>query len=174
MNIRPFVVAMWMLVSTGVEAGTSPTRERYPARLFCSRDLSEFPFPVRPSPLTSPEGLVEGALRPGLTRVQRDVCRCLPRRRRHHPPVISAWLLIQPNAGAVTVEYRLQRPWSRPMTGMVECLGEPTLTIQPMSYVSDMITEDGRVEEVLRYPLIVELGERKADGRPVGLRRSIK
>jgi len=58
--------------------------------------------------------------------------------------------------GEVTLEYRVEPPWTRPMERMVVCLGEPTLTVEPMPYVTDIFTKDGR-EEVLGYPIIFDL-----------------
>jgi hypothetical protein len=40
---------------------------------------------------------------------------------------------------------------------MVACLGEPTLKVKPMPYQSDIITEDGPLDEVFEYPIIVGL-----------------
>jgi hypothetical protein len=39
------------------------------------------------------------------------------------------------------------------------CLGQPTLTVQPIRYVSDIVTKDGK-REVLRYPLKVSFAEK--------------
>ena len=44
------------------------------------------------------------------------------------------------------------------MSRMMACLGQPTLTVQPIRYVSDNVTKDGE-KEVLRYPLKVVLWE---------------
>jgi len=158
----PLLVSMtWMLLSPQSEAGTYPSLRHHPKHPFCAQDLSDLRLPTTGGPLVPPEGLVERGLRPGLMHVQQDVCRCLPRRRRHQPSVIRVQLHIKPNAGEVRVEYRIDPPWSRTMSRMVECLGEPTLTVEPMRYVTDMVTEDAQ-EEVLGYPLIVELGEGRA------------
>jgi len=121
---------------------------------FCAQDLSGVPLSLREGPLMPQAHLMDRALRPGLTRFQQDVCRCLPKRR-HRPAVVEAQLHVNPNRGETTVKYRLARPWSPAMSRMVACLGEPTVTFEPFRYVSDMITEDGR-KEVFRYPLKVE------------------
>lgn len=151
----------WMLFSTGAKAATYPT-EHPSKHPFCAQDLSDLRLPTTGGPLVPPEGLVERGLRPGLMHAQQEVCRCLPRRPGQQPSVIRVQLHIKPNAGEVRVEYRIDPPWSRTMSRMVECLGEPTLTVEPMRYVSDIITQDAQVEEVLGYPLIVELGEKIA------------
>ena len=66
-------------------------------------------------------------------------------------------LHIKPNEGEVRVVYSISTPRSRAENRMVACLGEPTLKVTPMPYKSDMITEDGPMEEIFEYPIIVGL-----------------
>ena len=120
--------------------------------------------PQRRSQLASrsawPGGLfVDGFIWPGILHVHQEVCRCLPRRKRHQPPIIRADLNISPNKGEVHVTYRIDGPQSRPTQRMMACLGEPTLSVEPMAYVSDMITQDGRAEEILVYPIKMVLDD---------------
>ena len=121
--------------------------------------------------LLPPEGMIERGLRPSLLHIQREICRCLPQRQKHQPSHILARLAIQPNAGQIRVKYKTETPWTRPVNRMMECLGEPILSVEPMGYASDMITSEGRVEEVLGYFIMVELGEEGVDGLPPMRRR---
>ena len=124
----------------------------------CTRDLSTVPLNMRER-LMRPAHLEERAIRPGLLHVQAEVCRCLPRRKRHHPGAVMARLHIAPNEGEVRVEYMLQSevPRTRPMEQMVTCLGSPTLMVEPIPYRSDMRDEDGPIEEILVYPILMDL-----------------
>ena len=148
-----FVSMAFAVFCADSEAGTS---SRHP---LCKKDFSEVRLPIEHRSFHGPEGFVERGIRPGLLYVQREVCRCLPRRRRHQPASVRANLGIQPNLGEVKVSYRVELPWSRPMRRMVVCLGEPTFTVEPMKYVSDIITEEGRLDEVLDYPLLFTFSE---------------
>ena len=159
MNIRLLVYMTWMLFSGAAKAATHPTIRHHPDSPLCEQDLSDLRLPRIRELLVLPEGLEDRGLRPGLLHVQQEVCRCLPRRRSHQPSVIWVLLHIKPNAGEVRVQYHIEPPWTRAMSRMVECLGEPILTVEPMKYRSDIITEDGPLEEVLSYPIEVELGE---------------
>jgi hypothetical protein len=72
---------------------------------------------------------------------------------------IRAELRIDPNQGKTRVKYDIGSGQSRHLNRMKACLGEPTLTFDAIDYVSDMITEDGPVEEVIEYPLLFTLRE---------------
>ena len=82
-------------------------------------------------------------------------------RRRHHQLTVRAGLHIAPNAGEVTVRYRVEGPEgraaSRARARMRQCLGQPTLQVEPLPYRTDMVTDDGPVEEVLVFPIQVNL-----------------
>ena len=71
--------------------------------------------------------------------------------------MVRAELHIAPNQGNVSVAYRVDRPWSPPVARMLACLGAPTLVVDPLPYRSDMVTEDGPVDEVLVFPIVVDL-----------------
>ena len=121
----------------------------------CDEDFSAFRFPPERGPLVPPEEWEDRALRPSLLFIQQEVCRCLPARRSHHPSEVKINLHIRPNAGQITLEYRVASPETQPLEQMVACLGAPTLMVEPMPYVSDIVTEYGREEEVLRYPILL-------------------
>ena len=93
----------------------------------------------------------------GLQRVQADLCRCLPRRRRHIPETAHIMLHIRPQPGEIKLVYRLEPSASASSQQISTCLGEPTVQVRPSDYVSDMLTGDGSRRETLRYPLRVEL-----------------
>ena len=74
----------------------------------CAADLSEVQMSGGQALFLPPNQLEEHALRPGLLHVQAEVCRCLPRRRRHQPDVVRAWLNIALGEGQITVEYSVE------------------------------------------------------------------
>ena len=154
---RPILTAIACVLFTSPAAARAfPSFRLHSVHPICDQDFSDFRFPSLRGPFVPPEGLEERGLRPSLQYVQQEVCRCLPKRHRHQPSEIRVELHIRPNAGEVTLEYRVEPPWTRPMERMVGCLGEPTLTVEPMPYVTDIVTEDGR-EEVLGYPILFDL-----------------
>ena len=55
----------------------------------------------------------------------------------------------------MNIVYRKFEDPNRAMNRMMECLGEPTIEIKPMPYVSDIITPEGRREAVLKYPIVL-------------------
>lgn len=123
----------------------------------CSADLSELPLPGLSDRLWVPAGLEAGAVRPGLRHVQAEVCRCLPRRPDVQPAAVHARLHIRPNAGEMQVTYRVDAAADEETARLVACLGSPTLRVEPISYRTDMVTEDGPVDEVLVYPVRLDL-----------------
>ena len=149
----------WMLFATTAHAYDVPTFAHHPKNPICAQDLSSVRVPMIRGVLGQPDGLVDRGLRPSLAYMQQEVCHCLPRNPRRQPAEILVQLHIRPNAGEVTLEYRVEPPWSRSVTRMMQCLGEPTLTVEPMDYRSDMITPEGRADEVLDYPVRLELWE---------------
>jgi len=146
-----------VLRAAPANASGATRRTRSAARAFCALDLSDTPISQGSRRLFGPANLGEGAIRPGLLHVQDDLCRCVPWRRRHQPSVVRAELHIAPNRGHVTVAYRVEQPWSPPVARMVACLGAPMLVVDPLPYRSDMVTEDGPLDEVLVFPIVVEL-----------------
>ena len=124
---------------------------------FCSQDLSTFPLSLNGKDAWLPKNFKEGALRPGLMRVRDDMCRCLPRLLRHRPDMVKAALYIQPNKGKIRIEYTIEPPWSPQESRMLDCMGEPIMTVEAMPYKSDMVFADGREETFPRYPIWVEL-----------------
>ncbi len=150
--MQPFG-ALWSLLL----ASQLTIARRHP---ICVGDLSTVPLNMH-GLLMRPVGFEDRALRPGLLNVQADVCRCLPRRRRHHPDAVMARLHIAPNKGEIQVEYILQStgPRTRPQGRMVPCLGTPTLRVEPMPYRSDMRDANGSADEVLVYPILLQLTE---------------
>ncbi len=157
MKLPLFVCMTWMLFSTDAQANRFSSLRHHAKNPFCKQDLSEVQLPINSSPLVSPEGFVDRGLRPGILHIQKDVCRCLPRRKQHQPSLLSVQMHIKPNAGEIVLEYQADPPWSGPMSRTMACLGKPTLTVEPMRYVSDIITEDGRSEKALVYPVKLEL-----------------
>lgn len=135
-----------LLTSIGADAGTHP---------ICAVDLSTVQLSVGQALFLPPQQLEERALRPGLLYVQSEVCRCLPRRKRHQPDVVRAWLRIALGKGELTVEYGLEaaEEHHRSAQRMVACLGEPTLHMVPLQYRSDIRTAEGSGGEIMVYPL---------------------
>ena len=106
-----------------------------------------------------PKNFLEGAVRPGLLRVQEDVCRCLPRRSSQWPSLVTADLWVQPNKGKIRIEYELKEEQTPQIDRMLACMGEPNFTVEPMPYKSDIIYPDGREEVFPRYPVWLYLKE---------------
>ena len=148
----------WMLFSAKAEARHHLIIRHQPDRPLCEQDVSDLRLPVIRGILQQPEGLVDRGLLPSLKHIQEEVCRCLPRRPPRQPEYILVQLHIKPNEGEVKLEYVIATPWTRPQKRMMLCLGEPTLNVEPMKYGSDIITEDGPMDEVLGYPIEVDLG----------------
>jgi hypothetical protein len=171
MNSKLLVVLVSGLYAGRAEARGSTTLYHRAEAPLCEQDLTEIRIPNLSGMLLPPEGMIEHGLRPSLLHIQREICRCLPQRPKHQPSHILARLSIQPNAGQIGVKYKTETPWTRPVNRMMDCLGEPTLSVQPMRYTSDMITSEGRVEEVLGYFIMVELGQEGVDDLPPKRRR---
>ena len=123
---------------------------------FCAEDFSAYPLRAGGTFINS-EQYLERAVRPGLLRVQDDLCRCMPRAVRNRPALVKANLHADPNAGEMRVEYIVDSPWSRPVRRMMKCMGEPMLRFEPIHYVSDIIYTDGREEVFPHYPVRIEL-----------------
>jgi len=148
---------MLLLIALPAMLLASPTATAKPHPI-CKNDLSKVPLNLR-GRLMRPAHLEERALRPGVLHVQAEVCRCLPSRPRHQPDAVKAKLHIAPNKGEITVEYIIQSPEpdSRRMERMTDCLGHPTMAIEPIPYRSDMRDENGPIEEVFVYPVLLNL-----------------
>ena len=146
MNI-PYLMLVWCVLGTPLaEAGTS-FHQRHP---MCAEDWS--------SEVEPRSKLMGRFVPPSIQHVQQSICRCLPKRRKKQPQMVRANLHIEPNKGEVRVVYDITPPWNRPVERMVACLGEPTLKLEPMKYVTDMIGKDGRpIKETLVYPVRIEL-----------------
>lgn len=126
----------------------------------CAADLST--LRLEPMGLLQPPlRLEEHAVRPGLLHAQADLCRCLPRRVRHHPDSMIARLHIAPNAGTVRISYTIDAPAeaARATERMRHCLGAPTVTVPPVYYRSDMIVDGEPIDEEFVYPLRFNLIE---------------
>jgi len=108
-----------------------------------------------------PENFLEGGIRPSLLRVQRDACRCAPRRASKRPEFVEASVWVKPNLGHIRIEYAVKEEKTPQIDKMLACMGEPRLTVEPMPYRSDMVYPDGREEVFPRYPVLLKL---KADG----------
>jgi hypothetical protein len=125
----------------------------------CSQDLSDYPLPMMGGPLSKPANFREGALRPGLLRLQDDLCRCVPRRSSKWPDIVIADLWVQPNKGTIRIEYTVKEQQSRQIDRMLECMGEPKVSVEPMPFQTDIIYTDGRAPVFPRYPVRVELAD---------------
>ena len=126
---------------------------------FCTQDLSGYPLPWTGGPLSKPANFREGAVRPGLQRLQDDVCRCLPRRSSKWPDIVMAHLWVEPNKGTIRIEYIVKEQSSRQIERMLECMGDPKFTVEPMPYQTDIIHPDGRKAVFPRYPIWLYLKE---------------
>ena len=73
--------------------------------------------------LSKPVNFAEGAVRPGLLRVQDDVCRCVPRRSRQWPALVKAHLWIEPNQGKIRIEYIIDEERTQSIDRMLQCMG---------------------------------------------------
>ncbi len=136
------------LIMTFAHAAKSP---------LCTQDFSEYPLPMRTGVLSKPANFAEGAVRPGLLRVQEDMCRCLPRRASRWPALVKSNLWVQPNEGKIRIEYIIDEERTPPIDRMLECMGEPTFDIEPMPYTTDIIYTDGRKAVFPRYPIWMHL-----------------
>ena len=126
----------------------------------CAADLST--LRLEPMGLLQPPlRLEEHAVRPGLLHAQADLCRCLPRRARHHPDSLLARLHIAPSAGTLRISYTIDAPAEAPHATerMQHCLGAPTITVPPVYYRSDMLVDGEPIDEELVYPLRFNLTE---------------
>ena len=143
------------LIMTLAQAAKSP---------LCTHDFSDYPLSPVGGPLSNPANFREGAVRPGLLRFQDDMCRCLPRRSSKWPDVVIAHLWVEPNKGKIRIEYMVKEQPSRQTERMLECMGEPTLTVEPMPYQTDIILPDGRKPIFPRYPIWLYLKDDSVPG----------
>ena len=127
---------------------------------FCSQDLSDYPPPLAGG--FAPKHMRERAVQPGLLRLQEDMCRCLPGLPRNWPSLVKAYLHVDPNGGEMNIEYIIRPQGSRRVSRMYKCMGEPTLTFEPMEYKSDIVYPDGREEVFPAYPVVVDLEDVRA------------
>ena len=152
------IVWLFGLLSAHAGPGT-PFGVKHP---ICAADYSEFHLPINRWHL--PKDYAGRSVRPGLLYVQAELCRCLPRRRRHQPAEVFAQMHIQPNAGQVRVTYRIDPQDSARLQRMLQCLGEPSISVEPTPYVTDMVGDGVPIEEVLVYPLKFELASKPPEG----------
>ena len=157
LKTRNLLACAWLLFSTHADARTPFSLRKNANHAFCKQDLSQVPILRGGDSFHLPENFEEHGLRPGLLHIQDAICSCLPRRQQHHPAEVRAWLHISPNQGEMTVKYKISPPPSPPITRMETCLGQPTVPVEPMPYVTDMVTADGPIDEVLVYPVLIGL-----------------
>ena len=130
---------------------------------FCSQDLSDIPRTVSVGTFIDAEKYRQRVVRPGLMRLQSDLCRCMPFWSRNRPASIKAHLHSKPNKGELRVEYIVKQPWSRPIRRMLKCMGAPKMTFEPIRYVSDMVLPDGKEETFPYFPLVIVLDEKESE-----------
>ena len=150
-----------LMMATSARADDRRAKRSAAKHPICAQDLSAVALPDQFSGLSGPAGLEGSAIRPGMLRVQQDLCRCLPRKR-HQPAMLRAELHIRPNEGQVDIRYLMDTSLTKPQKRMRSCLGGPTLQVTPMPYKTDMVTADGPVDEVLKYPIHMILDEEAA------------
>ena len=119
----------------------------------CGSEPSEVEFRDLNGRMGVPRGLADVVLRPGLVRLQEDLCACLPRRRSRQPVAATAELRIRPNQGRVSVAWAVDAPLSKARLRLQRCLGAPAWEVAPLTHKSDMVVEGQPVEETIRYPL---------------------
>ena len=112
----------------------------------CTADLSEHIRKHRRDAFWLPQGYTERAILPSVHRLQRDACRCLPRRQRRRPEVVMGQVHVEPNAGRVAITYTL-RGEDHPDSRMLRCMGSPQFLVEPMPYTSDIVRSDGRKDD---------------------------
>jgi hypothetical protein len=110
----------------------------------CTQDFLAYPLPIQVGSLSKPANFGERAVRPGLLRVQDDVCGCVPRRSSKWPALVKANLWVEPNQGKIRIEYIIDEERTRSIDRMLECMGEPKFSVEPMPYQTDIIYPDGR------------------------------
>ena len=148
-------MSLLFLITTLAQAATSP---------LCTQDFLHRPLPVASRLLSKPANFSEGAIRPGLLRVQEDLCRCLPRRSSKWPALVKSNLWVQPNLGKMRIEYIIDEERTKPIARMLECMGEPKFDIEPMPYKSDIIRPDGSEPVFPRYPIWMHLTDGTESG----------
>lgn len=119
----------------------------------CASEPSPVEFRDLNGRMGVPRGLADVVLRPGLLRLQEDLCACLPRRRSLHPVSATAELRIQPNPGRVWVAWAVDAPLDKARLRLQRCLGAPAWEVEPLPHKTDMVVEGEPVEETIRYPL---------------------
>jgi hypothetical protein len=130
----------------------------------CTQDFSVYPLPIQVGSLSKPAHFGEGAVRPGLLRVQDDVCHCVPRRSSKWPALVKAHLWVEPNQGKIRIEYIIDEEGTPSIDRMLECMGEPKFSVEPMPYQTDIIHPDGRKPVFPRYPVWLYLKENSEPG----------
>jgi len=125
----------------------------------CSLDFLDYPLPSTAGSAWMPRDFLEGAVRPGLRRLQEDVCRCLPRRPSRWPDVVMAALWVEPNKGKIRIEYTVEQEKTPQIDRMLQCMGEPKFSVEPMPYKTDIVYPDGREEVFPRYPVLLYLND---------------
>ena len=119
----------------------------------CTADLSEHIRKHRRDAFWLPQGYTERAILPSVHRLQRDACRCLPRRLRRRPEVVMGQVHVEPNAGRVAITYTLRGEDHPRLTRMLRCMGSPQFLVEPMPYTSDIVRSDGRKGTIPPFPL---------------------
>ena len=145
----------FLIVTAVAFAGTNP---------FCRADLERLPIPVQRSAHMDPRLLRSRIIRPGLLRTQTDLCRCLPRRKRHRPLRVRASLESEPNRGVLTIRYTVDGTMAS-IAKMAQCMGQPTLSFSPIAYTTDVVLADGSRGRFPAYPLLIELGDKGSPQR---------
>ena len=128
----------------------------------CKSDISTYQLPPAAGGLSGPAGFTEGAVRPGLVRVRDDLCRCVPRRKSKWPDLLKSNLWVRPNEGKIRIEYMIDEERTKHIDRMLECMGEPEISVTPMPYKTDVVYTDGRKYVFPKYPLWIYLSEEAA------------
>ena len=130
----------------------------------CGRDWSH-DIPVSSSgTFINREQYFARAVRPGMARLQADLCRCLPRLERKWPARVHADLAVEPNKGRMRVHYDLEDDGRARIGRMRSCMGHPVMTFEPIPYVSDVILESGERGSFPLLPVVINLKEPNRGG----------
>jgi hypothetical protein len=89
----------------------------------------------------------------------------VPRRSSKWPALVKAHLWVEPNQGKIRIEYLIDEEGTPSIDRMLECMGEPKFSVEPMPYQADIIHPDGRKPVFPRYPVWLYL---KEDSEPDG------
>ena len=128
----------------------TPSALGSPKHPICKNDVSTLSLSTR---AYVSKQIVEQGFRPGVGAAHRDVCRCLPRQKRKQPAVLLSRIHLQPNTGQIRLTHEYTGPYTRRIAKMLQCLGAPRWTIDPIPYVTDMVNDGHPILETLTYPV---------------------